>query len=76
MHITLSKWGNSLGIRIPNSITKEMGLSAQDTVEISRDGDHIIIQKIYRLDSLLSQITPDNLHSEEDTGNAQGKETW
>ena len=34
MHIRLSKWGNSLAIRIPKEVTDHLGVSEGDEVEI------------------------------------------
>lgn len=76
MLVTLSKWGNSLGLRIPQSIVKHIGLSAQEPLELFIEDNHIVIQKVYRLDTLLAQITPENIHSEIDTGPSQGSEAW
>lgn len=76
MLVTLSKWGNSLGIRIPQSIVKDIGLAANEPVELLLEGDHILIHKVYRLDSLLAQITSENIHTEIDTGSSAGGEAW
>lgn len=35
----VAKWGNSLAVRLPASLVKEMGLSAGDEVEIRGDDD-------------------------------------
>lgn len=35
MIVTVSKWGNSLGIRIPSDITVATGISEGDKVEIT-----------------------------------------
>lgn len=49
--------------------------------ESSKDVSQKIEQNIpvapqYRLEELLAQITPENLHSEFDFGKPQGKEVW
>ena len=46
MIATVSKWGNSLGIRVPSDITAATGISEGDKVEItSRSDGSIIIRK-------------------------------
>lgn len=47
MIATVSKWGNSLGIRVPSDITAATGLNDGDKVEITsrRDGSIIIRKK-------------------------------
>jgi len=72
----VSKWGNSLGIRIPRAMAEQIGITEGEVVELIVEDNHILIQKTYRLETLLNQITPDNLHSEIDTGSSKGKEIW
>ncbi len=46
-------------------------------IEIVPEGDTLLLRKQpYDLLKLLDQVTPDNLHGEEDAGSAQGKEIW
>lgn len=74
-HVT--KWGNSLGIRIPLSLAKEIGLAEGTQVDIRLDNDRIIIcRKKYTLEALLSQVSPKNIHDEVDTGPSVGREAW
>ena len=76
----IQKWGNSLALRIPKTFADEAGLDSNSPVEIRIvDGQiHIvpIQENIYDLDTLLVDITPDNLHNEIDTGDAVGSEGW
>jgi antitoxin MazE len=76
MFANISKWGNSLGIRIPSSIAEQLGISEGVPVELIIEDDHLLIHKAYRLEALLAQITPENIHSEIDTGSPVGKEIW
>lgn len=74
-HVT--KWGNSLGIRIPLSLAKEIGLTEGTQVDIRVENDTIIIRrKKYSLEALLSQITTENIHGEVGTGPSVGREAW
>ena len=71
------KWGNSLALRIPNSIVKDCGLAENTLVDISfRKGEIVIrpMRKQYALSELLAGITPENIHGEVDMGEPVGQE--
>ena len=74
---TIVKWGNSLGLRIPQSIAEQIKLSegSQVVLEVV-DGNLVIKPKRtkYSLDALLEDITQENLHEETDTGRSVGNE--
>ena len=56
MQITASRWGNSLGVRIPKDIAEEVGLSAGASLDIEARGDQIVLslrRHRYRLEDLL-----------------------
>lgn len=75
----LSKWGNSLGLRLPKSVAREAQLDEGDTVQLSVDNGTIVIRPSrprYSLDELVSRITPKNRHGESDWGSKLGNEVW
>lgn len=78
MEISMRQWGNSVGVRIPAVILAELNLTAERRVDIRAESGKIIIEPIVdeplSLEALLSQITPQNLHSEMNFGQAVGKE--
>ena len=78
MQVTMRKWGNSIGVRIPAGILIELNLSAEKKVDVRAEAGRIIIEPIIdsqeTLEQLLGQITPNNLHSEIDFGQPVGKE--
>ncbi len=80
MVIKILKWGNSLGLRIPKSFAKEAGVEEGSSVDISLDGDRLIIRPVrpvrYRLSEMLSRVCEDNIHDELSTGEAEGREVW
>lgn len=45
MNTTISKWGNSLGVRIPNIATKHWSLKNGDTLDMEIHEDEIVIKK-------------------------------
>jgi len=71
------KWGNSLGVRIPVSLARKIGLVEGAAVDFQVEKDALIIRrKRYCLEEFLSRITPENIHGEVDTGSPVGRETW
>ena len=77
--ITLEKWGNSQGIRLPKVLLDELGWSENDELSISKDEDKIIIQKHNKRKSIVELFDGynGNYKSEEiDWGETKGKEIW
>lgn len=79
MITTIQRWGNSLAIRIPKPFAAQAQLGEDATVDISVDGDRIIIapaRTTWSLDKLLRQVKPSNLHPATDWGEQKGRESW
>lgn len=80
MVATVARWGNSLAIRLPQHIAKEIELT--EGVEIDLvviDGNLVIKPRIrnrYVLEDLVDAITPENLHTEVESGVVVGNEAW
>lgn len=75
----LSKWGNSLGLRLPKAVAREVQLGEGDTVQVSVDNGAIVIRPSsprYSLEELVPRITAKNRHSETDWGGPLGDEVW
>jgi antitoxin MazE len=76
----VAKWGNSLAVRIPQHLAKEVELIAGGEVEIIAIDGNLVIkpkrQKQYSLAELVARITPENRHAEIDTGVSVGEEIW
>jgi antitoxin MazE len=76
----LSKWGNSLAIRIPQALVKQARLSEGDQVslDLAADGSIVLRSRAprYSLEELVAGITPRNRHRETKWGPSQGKEAW
>jgi antitoxin MazE len=77
---TISKWGNSLAVRIPQSVVREARLREGDSLamDLDRDGSIVLrtVPKKYDLSELVSRITTKNRHSVTDWGEPRGKESW
>ena len=77
MVITVKKWGNSLGVRIPKIIARDLNLKDGSAVEIEDNNGTIIISpKKNTLNELLSGINEANIHHEIDFGISSGREIW
>ena len=79
MTTQLSKWGNSLGLRLPKAVALEAGLGEGDTVDVVVENGTIVIRaakSTYSLDELVNGITADNRHDATDWGRPVGLETW
>ena len=80
MEMRIKKWGNSLALRIPRAYANEVGLAQDTPVEMTLEAGRLVITPItdskLRLNDLLADITPDNIHHEVDTGEPMGNEIW
>ena len=80
MIASIQKWGNSLALRIPKAYALGAHIESGSEVDVALEGGKIVIspvkRKRYRIDDLVSGITPDTLHKSVDTGAAVGKEAW
>ena len=77
----VQKWGNSLALRLPKTLTDEADVHLDSPVEITVHDHTIMIKPVrekrkYFLDELLDGVKPSNLHGETDFGGPVGKEAW
>ena len=72
--------GNSLALRIPQSVAASMGITVNAAVELTPRGEQLVVSVLNRspaeLDDLLARVTEDNLHGEVETGPSVGGEAW
>ena len=80
MEARIRKWGNSLALRIPQSLARQIALKPGAPVRPGLHGSNLTISPIrppgVRPDDLLAQVTDTNRHGEVDTGAARGGEAW
>ena len=79
MVTTIQRWGNSLGVRIPKPFAVQAALTENSEVDISLEDGRIVLSpavKEWKLDDLLSRITPRNAHKEIGWGHKAGAEAW
>ena len=79
MKTKIQKWGNSLGVRLPKSITEQKSLKAGLSVSVLIQNNQIVIEPIVEemsLSSMMASVTPKNLHKETEWSEARGNEVW
>jgi antitoxin MazE len=76
MKVQVSRWGNSLAVRIPSKAAQSLGVVEGTVAELTVRGDQMTIRptRAYRLKDLLAGITKENLHGEVNTGRPRGAE--
>lgn len=74
----ITRWGNSLGIRIPKALADEIGLRDGDLVDVFAERGEIVLRPAraprYRIEDLVAAITDENLHPLIDVGPPVGRE--
>jgi len=80
MIVKMQKWGNSLALRIPSSMAKQLGIQQNSFVNIEEKGEKIILEPVkkpkYNFQDLVKEIHENNLHEEQSFGEPVGKEIW
>jgi antitoxin MazE len=79
MNAHFAKWGNSIALRIPNGLAKELKVVEGKTASLTIKDGALVVTPVnaapkYDLATLIAAITPENLHGETDTGAAVGNE--
>lgn len=80
METRIRKWGNSLAVRIPQSVANQIDLRPDLLVNLVVNGNDLTISPIRQpfptLEELLEGVSDDNRHEEVDFGAPVGKEVW
>ena len=80
MKTQVSRWGNSLAIRIPKPVVTAAKLKAGDDLELDVEGPGSVKlqkpEKKVTLKDLVGGINPENLHGEVDWSEPRGNEVW
>lgn len=83
MEQTIQKWGNSLAVRIPKALARELELQNGSEVEVSTEAGALVlrprpkrVRRKYDLEEMLSRITEENMQPYISTGPPVGKEVW
>jgi antitoxin MazE len=80
MKVKMSKWGNSLAVRIPSAVVQEAEIYEGICFDIETLGDGGLrlmpLRTAPTLDELVAGITDENKHGEADWGEPVGNEAW
>ena len=80
MTTKVQRWGNSLALRIPKFLAKDIHLQKGAAVNLSVVHGRLVIDPAprpkYFLSDLLKKISKKNRHDEIHTGNVVGNEAW
>jgi antitoxin MazE len=66
MTVTLSRWGNSLAIRIPKDTLEEADMHEGDRLEVIAEEGRLVLRHeaaCPSLAELIAGITPENVHA-------------
>ena len=81
MRVTIQKWGNSLGVRLPKAVLTQLQLGQGAVMECKVEESSLRLIPVERsradeLERLLATITPDNLHHLDYFEDEVGGEKW
>ena len=80
MNATVQKWGNSLALRIPKSLAKDVDIHQGSVVELEVvEGEMVMTPKKTKklsLARMLRDVNKSNLHSVYEWDSVTGKEAW
>jgi antitoxin MazE len=79
MNANFSKWGNSIALRIPNGVAKQLRVTDGSAADLQVKDGALVVTPVdvvpkYDISELIAGITPENLHAECDTGEPVGNE--
>lgn len=83
MQAKLSRWGNSLAVRIPTALARSLNLAEDDRLRLEVEDGALIVRPEPALPSrrptlteLLANMTAENLPDEVEWGPPVGREIW
>lgn len=79
MKTQVSKWGNSLAVRLPAAYAKDLDLKEGTELDVSLVEGALLLRprrSEYTLEELVAKITPENRHDETNWGEPLGREAW
>jgi antitoxin MazE len=80
MAVTLHRWGNSVGLRVPKPLLEQLGLTEGSKVDLRIEGGRLVVQphrpKRLTLAQVLEGFDPDDQPGEIGWGEPVGKEVW
>ena len=52
----VAKWGNSLAVRLPADLVRELGLKEGDQIDLRMDGGSMAVRRVPRPDEVLAEL--------------------
>lgn len=77
MQVHVSRWGNSLGVRLPKELAQRLGIGEGSRLDVREERDGIVLsigRPVYTLEELLIGMTPEAMHEAFDWGEDVGRE--
>lgn len=81
MDVRFLKWGNSIAVRIPAPVLRDLGVNEGQSADLSIVDGNLIVKPIAKrkrvpLEEYVSRISKENMHEEIFTGPPVGSEIW
>ena len=79
MRVVVSRWGNSLGVRIPRAVAEDARITEGSVVDVRVENGRLVAVPVSdepTLDALLAGVTEENLHDEQLADAPRGREAW
>ena len=80
MQGVVKKWGNSAAVRIPAAVLEAAQVCLDQPVDVREEGGRIVIEPMrahrYSIESLVADVTDENLHRSIAMGKPIGQEIW
>jgi antitoxin MazE len=78
VRVTVSKWGNSLGIRIPRGVAQDAQIAEGTELDVRVEDGRVVLEALAapNLDQMLARVTSENLHGELMSDSSVGREAW
>ena len=79
MRARVSRWGNSLAIRLPREVASRAEVAEGTEIEITLEDRRIVVRPMPTaptLEELVDAITDEHRHEETDWGGPVGREAW
>lgn len=52
----IAKWGNSLAVRLPKELVRELGLQEGDQIDLVKDDGAVKVRRLPRADEVLESL--------------------
>jgi antitoxin MazE len=79
MQAAIAKWGNSLAVRLPAQVAREINVIDGSQVDLTIQDGTVMIRAArprYKLSELLAGMEPMDSVEDVDFGSPQGEEVW